>query len=156
GAPESPPASLGTRLLRLGRTPVALADPSVEDITARVLRALGAHGWTAAAPPVRAAVAFLRRQQCPGGAWWGRWQATYRPGTGGVLRGLAAVGEDLRAPWVRRAVRWLLERQTPDGGWGEDVASYRDPARAGVGPSLAPITAPVVLALLDAGEAESA
>src|SRR5262249_5280331 len=56
----------------LAEPPLALGDPATEDITGRVLHGLGLTGHTAAAPPVQAAIAFLRKQQCPSGAWWGR------------------------------------------------------------------------------------
>ncbi len=155
GPVRTPGSGIWSRLRWLWRPPAELGDPSTEDVTARALHALGQHGSTAATPPVRRAIAFLRRQQCAGGAWWGRWEVNYLQATAEVLRGLAAVGADLEAGWVRRAVRWLLARQNPDGGWGEGVASYRDPGLAGVGPSLAPVTAEVLLGLLAAGEGDS-
>jgi len=69
--------------------------------------------------------------------------------------GMAAVGADLSEPWVRRAVQFLVDRQNPDGGWGEGPDSYSDPAMAGVGPSMPPLTGIVLSALIDAGEGSS-
>jgi squalene-hopene/tetraprenyl-beta-curcumene cyclase len=72
-----------------------------------------------------------------------------------VLQGLARVGVDMSDPWVRRAVGFVFERQNDDGGWGELADSYRDPARAGQGPSMAPLTGLVLTGLIDAGGASS-
>ena len=58
---------------------------------------------------------------------------------------------------IRRAVAWLEEHQNADGGWGEDLRSYDDPAAwSGRGASTASQTAWALLALLAAGERESA
>ncbi len=56
---------------------------------------------------------------------------------------------------MRRAVAFVLARQNDDGGWGELADSYRDPAVAGRGPSMAPLTRLVLTGLIDAGEASS-
>jgi squalene-hopene/tetraprenyl-beta-curcumene cyclase len=133
----------------------ALGDPSTEDITARVLHGLALIGEPRHSEAVRRGVAFLRAQQCDSGAWWGRWVMNYLAATAFVLIALEAVGEDLRAHWIRRAVRWVLAHQNPDGGWGELPVSYRDPRRAGEGPSMPPLTGLVVTALVAAGEGGS-
>jgi squalene cyclase len=168
GLPGKPPGPIMTQSLHMPlrslwagirlccKPPVELGDPSTEDVTGRVLHALGMNGFTIGHPHVVQAVAFLKHQQCANGAWWGRWMVNYVPTTAFVLLGLAAVRADLNAPWVRRAVTWLLEHQNPDGGWGESEASYRDPALAGLGPSMPPVTALVVSALVDVGEGFSA
>jgi squalene-hopene/tetraprenyl-beta-curcumene cyclase len=70
--------------------------------------------------------------------------------------GLARVGADMSEPWIRRAVDFLVGRQNPDGGWGELAESYSDPAMAGVGPSMPPLSGLVLTALIDAGEASGA
>jgi squalene-hopene/tetraprenyl-beta-curcumene cyclase len=72
-----------------------------------------------------------------------------------VLQGLARVQADLSEPWTKRAVAFLTERQNADGGWGELPDSYRDPALAGRGPSMPPLTGLVLTGLIDAGEGAS-
>ncbi|HVV82398.1 MAG TPA: prenyltransferase/squalene oxidase repeat-containing protein, partial [Kofleriaceae bacterium] len=128
-----------------------LGDPSTEDVTGRVLHGLGAAGLRADHPAVRRALVFLERQQCPNGAFWGRWLLNYLAGTSSVLLGLASVRADLDAPWVLAARAWLLSRQNADGSWGEGPASYADPSQAGLGPGSAPLTGLVVTALLAIG-----
>jgi squalene-hopene/tetraprenyl-beta-curcumene cyclase len=167
GLPAKPPGPILTRPVGFPKgglralwaflrdPPLALGDPSTEDLTGRVLHGLALNGHTTAAPEVRRAVAFLRAQQCPDGPWWGRWAVNYLWATSCVLSGLAAVKADLSAPWVRRAVAWVLDRQNADGGWGEGPESYRDAGRAGVGPSVPPLTALVLLTLLDVGAGAS-
>ena len=135
--------------------PRELGDPSTEDLTGRVLDGLGRVGLTTASPAVGRAIAFLRAQQFDHGGFWGRWTVNYLASTACVLQGLARVGADMSEPWVRRAVRFVLERQNGDGGWGELPDSYRDPALAGRGPSMAPLTGLVLTGLIDAGEASS-
>lgn len=140
-------------LLRIVRTPLfALGDPSTEDVTARTLRALAPYGVRRDNPICAAAIAFLRAQQCESGAFWGRWSTNYLWATAHVLLGLEATGADLEEAWVRRAVEWMCARQNVDGGFGEDVASYRDPALAGQGPSMPAVTALVLEALVAIGK----
>ncbi|MCI0573311.1 MAG: hypothetical protein L0Y66_21400, partial [Myxococcaceae bacterium] len=139
-------------VLKVLAPPPELGDPSTEDVTSRVLHGLGQVGLTLEAPQVRRAVDFLRAQQCPSGAWWGRWGVNYLTGTAFVLLGLQAVGVDMQEEWVRRAVRWVLSKQNADGGWGEEPASYSDSARAGEGRSMAPLTGLVLQGLIAAGE----
>jgi squalene-hopene/tetraprenyl-beta-curcumene cyclase len=69
---------------------------------------------------------------------------------------LIAAGVQPGKPAIRRAVAWLLDHQNPDGGWGEDMRSYDDPGLAGRGESTASQTAWALLALLAAGEGDSA
>lgn len=125
-----------------------LGDPSVEGVTGRVLWGLGAAGRTCDDPIVLRAIEFLRAQQCDNGAWWGRWKACYLAETATILLGLAAVGHDPRAAFVVRARDWILSRQNDDGGFGELPDAYRDPHRAGRGPSMPPVTAYVMLGCL--------
>lgn len=136
--------------------PTELGDPSWEDVTGRVLAGLGACGQRIEQPMVRRAVDFLAAQQCGNGAWWGRWIACYLPGTASVLGGLMAVGVDPSTPMVQRALTWLEACQNDDGGWGEPVEVYRDPQRAGRGPSNACATGMVVHALVRCGRTSSA
>src|SRR5204863_5010350 len=68
----------------------AMLDPSSPDVTARVVECLGRFGWTTAHPRIQRAVEYLRREQTPQGAWYGRWGVNYIYGTSGVLRALTA------------------------------------------------------------------
>lgn len=135
----------------------AMIDPSTADITGRVLECLSYFPQFGAWHPVVArATQFLRDQQTPDGAWYGRWGVNYLYGTWQVLRGLARMGQDMDALYVRRAVRWLLDHQNPDGGWGESIASYDDPARKGVGATTYAQTAWAIMGLIAAGQADHA
>jgi squalene-hopene/tetraprenyl-beta-curcumene cyclase len=135
--------------------PRELGDPSTEDLTGRVLDGLGRVGLTTDASAVQRAIEFLRAQQFDHGGFWGRWTVNYLAATACVLQGLARVGAEMSESWIRRAVGFLLERQNPDGGWGELPDSYRDPAQAGRGPSMPPLTGLVLTGLIDAGEGAS-
>ena len=75
---------------------------------------------------------------------------------GAVVPALIAAGVKPGKPAIRRAVAWLEEHQNADGGWGEDMRSYDDPGFAGRGESTASQTAWALLALLAAGEGDSA
>jgi squalene-hopene/tetraprenyl-beta-curcumene cyclase len=130
-------------------------DPPSEDVTAHVIELLALLGYDRAFPPVRRALAYLRREQRGDGSWFGRWGVNHVYGTGAVLPALQAVGEDMGQDYMRRAVRWLATHQNDDGGWGETCASYADPESAGQGPSTASQTAWALLALLAAGQGTS-
>jgi squalene-hopene/tetraprenyl-beta-curcumene cyclase len=134
----------------------AMLDPSCPDITARVLEALGHYGYRVGHPQVDKALAFLRATQERAGCWPGRWGVNYLYGTWQVLAGVRQVGFDPHDPLVRRAVTWLGRVQQPGGGWGETCRSYDDPRLAGRGTPTASQTAWALLALLAAGEADSA
>ena len=136
--------------------PPVLGDPSTEDLTSRVLHGLGQLGETQTnSVMVSRAVDFLKEQQAPNGAWWGRWVVNYLSASAFVLMGLKAVQVDMKQAWVQRAVRWVMSRQNADGGFGEGPESYRSEAQAGIGPTTLPLTALVVQALIDAGEGDS-
>jgi squalene-hopene/tetraprenyl-beta-curcumene cyclase len=130
-------------------------DPPSEDVTAHIVEILGRLGYDRTFPPVRRALAYLRREQQADGCWFGRWGVNYVYGTGAVLPALQAVGEDMGQDSVRRAVRWLIEHQNEDGGWGESCASYADPALRGTGPSTASQTAWALLGLMAGGQGDS-
>ncbi len=129
----------------------AVTDPSCADLTGRVLEMMAAVGYRADHPVARRAIAWLKRNQTPEGAWWGRWGVAYIYGTFSALSGLRAAGADLNQPWIKRAVAWLRSKQNSDGGWGESPLADRDPAWRGRGSSTASQTAWAVIGLL-AGE----
>jgi squalene-hopene/tetraprenyl-beta-curcumene cyclase len=125
----------------------AMLDPSTADVTARAMECLGQMGWPAAHPVLQRARAFLHRDQCADGSWFGRWGVNYVYGTSGVLRALENVGEKSSAP-CRGAAEWLRSVQNPDGGFGETAASYDDEALKGQGKSTASQTAWGLIGLL--------
>ncbi|KOT90875.1 squalene-hopene cyclase [Streptomyces sp. NRRL F-5755] len=130
-------------------------DPPSADVTAHVVEMAADLGMTHDAR-VRRGIRWLLAEQEPDGSWFGRWGTNYIYGTGSVLPALAAAGIPASHPAVRRAVRWLERVQNEDGGWGEDQRSYHDKAWAGRGESTASQTAWALMALLAAGERESA
>jgi squalene-hopene/tetraprenyl-beta-curcumene cyclase len=133
----------------------AMLDPSCPDITARVLEALGHHGYGIDNAHVERAIAFIEKTQDPRGCWIGRWGVNYIYGTWQVLQGLRKIGHDMHSPMVRRAVAWLESVQQDCGGWGESCASYDDPSLAGQGTPTASQTAWALLGLLAAHEEDS-
>ena len=133
----------------------AVIDPPSADVTAHIVEAFAAEGL-AAEPAARRGVVWLLRAQESDGSWFGRWGANYLYGTGAVVPALIAAGVKPAKPAIRRAVAWLEQHQNPDGGWGEDLRSYDDQALGGRGESTASQTAWALLALLAAGERDSA
>ncbi len=126
----------------------AMQDPSCPDIAGRVLESLGYHGMRVGQRPIDRAVAFIRREQDPCGAWWGRWGVNYIYGSWQVLAGLKSVGQDMSADWVQKSADWLRSVQKPDGSFGETIASYDDPSLKGTGESTASQTAWGTMGLL--------
>jgi squalene-hopene/tetraprenyl-beta-curcumene cyclase len=124
-----------------------MIDPSTADVTARVLECLGRFGYRVSDPVVTRGLEFLRREQTPDGAWYGRWGVNYIYGTSGVLRSLEALDASDH-PMTRRAVAWLRSVQNADGGFGETCASYADASKKGQGPSTASQTAWALIGLL--------
>jgi len=131
-----------------------MIDPPSVDVTAHIIEYLGRLGWRADHPVIRRALRYIKKEQEPDGAWYGRWGVNLIYGTGAVLPALKAIGQDMKASYIRRAVDWLLEMQNEDGGWGEKIESYGDPRWRGRGPSTTSQTAWALLALIAAGEAE--
>jgi len=125
----------------------ALDPPSV-DVTAHVVEAFGLLGLSRDLPAIRQALAYIRREQEPNGAWFGRWGVNYLYGTAAVLPALATIGEDMIQPWIAKACDWLLSCQQADGGWGESCASYMDLAAVGKGRTTASQTAWALMALV--------
>ena len=133
----------------------ALVDPSTADLTGRCIEMLAMLGYDKTFPPIARAIEFLKQDQEPCGAWFGRWGVNYIYGTWAVLVGLGALGEDPNQPWLRKAVKWLKDIQNSDGGWGESCDTYNDPTLAGSGESTASQTAWALLGLMAMGETES-
>jgi squalene-hopene/tetraprenyl-beta-curcumene cyclase len=132
----------------------ALLDPPTSDVTARVVTVLARIGRPQDKPALTRAIAYLRDEQEPSGAWFGRWGTNYLYGTWSVLTALAQTGISHQDPMIRRAVEWLRGCQNADGGWGESNDTYgrADGAKIGSTPYQ---TAWAVLALLASGEVES-
>ena len=133
----------------------ALVDPSTADLTGRCIEMLAMLGYDKTFPPIARAIEFLKQDQEPCGAWFGRWGVNYIYGTWAVLVGLGALGEDPNQPWLRKSVKWLKDIQNSDGGWGESCDTYNDPALGGSGESTASQTAWALLGLMAMGETES-
>ena len=128
----------------------AVIDPPTADVTAHVIEMLAAEP-TADPDVLRRGIDWLRREQEPDGAWFGRWGANYVYGIGAAVPALIAAGVDPHDRQIRDAVTWLEQHQNPDGGWGEDLRSYVDEAWRGRGESTASQTAWALLALIAAG-----
>jgi len=133
----------------------AMLDPPTADITGRILEMLATHGYDKNHPAVKKALEFLRKEQEPDGAWFGRWGVNYIYGTMLVLRGMEAIGVDNHEPCVQQAAEWLRMVQNADGGWGESPASYDDPNAKGVGPSTPSQTAWAIMGVLAANDTRS-
>ncbi len=134
----------------------ALLDPPTVDVAARCVGMLAQLGVGADAPRMKAAIAYLEREQEADGSWFGRWGVNYIYGAWSALAGLNAAG--LRAdnsPCVRRAADWLIKIQNTDGGWGEGCDSYKlDYQGFESAPSASSQTAWALLGLMAAGEAD--
>ena len=131
-----------------------MIDPPSVDVTAHIVEYLGKIGYGSDSRVVDRALAYIKHEQDPDGAWFGRWGVNLTYGIGAVLPALAAVGEDMESPCVRRAIDWLIVHQNEDGGWGERIDGYKDRNWRGRGPSTAPQTAWAILGLIAAGEIE--
>ncbi|MGI8839332.1 MAG: squalene--hopene cyclase [Caulobacteraceae bacterium] len=132
----------------------ALLDPPTADVAARCVSMLAQLGEAPETPRMKAALAFLEREQAADGSWFGRWGVNYIYGTWSALAALNAAGVAPDAPTVRRAVDWLAAIQNADGGWGEGCDSYRLDYRGHeAAPSAPSQTAWALLGLMAAGEA---
>jgi squalene-hopene/tetraprenyl-beta-curcumene cyclase len=125
----------------------AMIDPSSADVAARSIECLGNFGWTATHPAIQKALAYLRREQTPEGAWYGRWGVNYVYGTSGVLRAMEVIHCNDSVECLR-AAEWLKRVQNSDGGFGESCRSYDDPSLKGIGKSTASQTAWGLIGLL--------
>lgn len=133
----------------------AMLDPPTADITGRTLEMLARYGYDAQHPRVRPAIEFIKKEQEPDGAWFGRWGVNYLYGTWQVLKGLSVIGEDMTQPYVQKAAQWLIDHQNEDGGWGESCRTYDDPSLRGQGVSTASQTAWALMGLISAGHVNS-
>jgi squalene-hopene/tetraprenyl-beta-curcumene cyclase len=133
----------------------ALLDPPTADVSARCVGMLAQYGYPASSPRMKAAIAYLEREQMADGSWFGRWGVNYIYGTWSVLCALGAAGVPPTARTVTRAVSWLVSIQNSDGGWGEDCASYKlDYGGHEPAPSNASQTAWALLGLMAAGQVD--
>jgi squalene-hopene/tetraprenyl-beta-curcumene cyclase len=130
----------------------ALLDPPTVDVAARCVSFLAQLGETPDTPRMKAALAYLDREQETDGSWFGRWGVNYVYGTWSALCALNAAGLPADAPIVAKGADWLIHIQNPDGGWGESCDSYKldykgyEPA-----PSASSQTAWALLGLMAAG-----
>lgn len=134
----------------------ALLDPPTADVSARCAAVLVHEADPARRRVLQACLRYLRREQEPCGAWFGRWGTNYVYGTWSVLAAFERLGIPPSDPAVRRAAEWLKRVQRPDGGWGEDNDTYLRPETAGQGRASTSFqTAWAMLALMAAGEGGS-
>jgi squalene-hopene/tetraprenyl-beta-curcumene cyclase len=133
----------------------ALLDPPTADVAARCVSMLVQLGEDAQSPRMKAALAYLEREQESDGSWFGRWGVNYVYGTWSALCALNAAGVTPDTAIVRKGVDWLIAIQNVDGGWGEACDSYKldyhgyEPA-----PSASSQTAWALLGLMAAGYAD--
>ncbi|MBV9995412.1 MAG: squalene--hopene cyclase [Caulobacteraceae bacterium] len=133
----------------------ALLDPPTVDVAARCVSMLAQLGEPADSPRMKAALAYLEREQLADGSWFGRWGVNYVYGTWSALCALNAAGLGKDAPMVRKAAQWLIAIQNEDGGWGEDCSSYKLDYRGyETYPSCASQTAWALIGLMAAGEVD--
>jgi squalene-hopene/tetraprenyl-beta-curcumene cyclase len=128
-------------------------DPSVPDITGRILECFGLlltrsdalyckTGKKLIMDDLRlrishachTAIQYLRTEQDCYGRWGSRWHVNYLNGTSSVLCGIKFFpqnihdnrGQSLEGEMVRRPLAWIKAVQNQDGGWGEGVSTYRE------------------------------
>ncbi len=132
----------------------ALLDPPTVDVAARCVSMLAQLGEKDS-PRMKAALAYLEREQEADGSWFGRWGVNYVYGTWSALCALNVADIDPQAPVMRKAADWLIAIQNADGGWGESCDSYKldykgyEPA-----PSASSQTAWALLGLMAAGQTD--
>jgi squalene-hopene/tetraprenyl-beta-curcumene cyclase len=163
----------------LNRTPFGQGneffDPSVPDITGRVLECFGLlldnsdafysnTGKKLISEDFRVriknsclrAISYLQTEQDFQGLWMSRWHVNYLNGTYSVLCGIKFFMHDIHDSWgtsfvetmVQRPLRWLKSVQNQDGGWGESVSTYQKVSDAGTGDSTPTQTAWAIMGLL--------
>ncbi|TQN69588.1 Squalene--hopene cyclase [Colletotrichum shisoi] len=145
---------------------VEFFDPSVPDISGRVLEVLGyiitEPACSAILPPAvlqrvreacRRGLQYVAKSQDRlTGTWWARWHVNYLNGTSSVLCALPylrSIEQPEEGILVSEPLAWIQATQNADGGWGESLGSYRDETLAGRGLVSTPTqTAWAVMALL--------
>lgn len=161
GLPSKPPGAILTSTAPFSWSTIAesgrfvMGDPSTEDVTARVVRALSGLGYDRFDPRIARALAFLERMRDPRGIWWGRWSTNYLWASAHVLLGARAAGLKSDTRWLLPARRFLRAHQNGDGGYGETVETYRAPRLAGRGPSMAALSGLVLDAECQLGALEA-
>ncbi len=136
----------------------ALLDPPTADVSARCAGVLAgsARKYPDHREALEACIRYLRDEQEPCGAWFGRWGTNYIYGTWSVLAAFELAGVPPEDPAVRRAAAWLRHVQRADGGWGEHNDTYLRPDTAGEARASTSFhTAWAMLGLMAAGEARS-
>jgi squalene-hopene/tetraprenyl-beta-curcumene cyclase len=134
----------------------ALLDPPTVDVAARCVSMLAQLGESIGSPRMKAALAYLEREQHAEGSWFGRWGVNYVYGTWSALCALNAAGLDrTSSPMVGKAADWLIRIQNRDGGWGENCDSHKLDYRGYEPyPSGASQTAWALLGLMAAGQTD--
>ena len=92
----------------------ALLDPPTVDVAARCVSMLAQLGEPSDSPRMKAALAYLEREQEADGSWFGRWGVNYIYGTWSALCALNAVGLGPDAPMVAQGGR-LADRHPEPG-----------------------------------------
>ena len=133
----------------------ALLDPPTADVAARCVSMLAQLGENPSSPRMKAALAYLAREQAADGSWFGRWGVNYVYGTWSALCALNAAGMAPDAPMVAKGADWLTAIQNADGGWGETCDSYAlDYQGHQPAPSVPSQTAWALLGLMAAGRVD--
>jgi len=133
----------------------ALLDPPTSDVSARCVALFGQLKRSEYADCLRRALEYLRVEQEPNGAWFGRWGTNYIYGTWSVLAALEHSSDIDTSDMVRRAVVWLKSVQHQDGGWGESNDTYESTRSCEEDRSTAFQTAWALLGLMAAGKCDS-
>ncbi len=133
----------------------AMLDPDCVDVSARCLGYLAQRGYKSDHPALARTIAYIKKEQEPGGSWYGRWGVNYIYGVWSALIALNMAGVAPDEDCVRRAVRWLKQVQNQDGGFGETTDDYIYHRYAPAGKSVPSQTAWALMALSAAGEARS-
>lgn len=138
----------------------SLCDPSTADVTGRIIEAFGLmievsrkhhvdpHLINRITMASHAGIHYLAKTQEADGSWYGRWGSNYLYGTSNVLCGLQHFSGEHVQDMMLAGTNWLKSVQNSDGGFGEDLETYKDPSRAGQGPSTPSQTAWGLMGLL--------